>query len=139
MKQSVKGSSQAEMYAIANALHILVRDHDLSKYKLIIYSDNKYALKNHLDGTLKKSATKEQKSVYDKHIRPYIQYAQSYEARHVKAHLPSDKWGSSSARHYMQNWCDEEVHRIMKIATRQVLEEQKLRQKSACVLEQKGA
>lgn len=121
MKGQVKGSSHAELYAIANALHIVAREHDLSKYKVIVYSDNLYALKNHVDGTLKKSAGKEFRTVYNRYISPYIKGAGEYEARHVKAHLPKEKWSTFSARHYMQNWCDTEVHRIMKIAVKEAM------------------
>lgn len=113
--QHCKGSSHAELYAIANALHILGKNYDLSKYKVILYSDNLYALKNHIDGSLKKPKP-DQKEVYDKFIRPHLNKIQVYEARHVKAHLPPEQWGASPARFYMQNWCDEEVHRVMRVA-----------------------
>lgn len=121
IKQPVKGSSHAELYAIANALHIVSRDNDLRKYKLIVYSDNLYALRNHLDGTLKK-AKPQHLEVYNKYIRPHIERAYAYEARHVKAHLPADKWGANPTRHYMQNWCDEEVHRVMKVAAKIIVD-----------------
>jgi hypothetical protein len=120
MKQPTKGSSHAELYAIANALFIVGREYDLGKYKLIVYSDSLYALRNHLDGTLGK-ATAEHRGVYNKHIKPYIKAAKVYEARHVKAHLPTSEWDATSARHFMQNWCDEEVHRIMKLASREII------------------
>lgn len=110
-----KGSSHAELYAIANALSILGRRYDLSKYKLIVYSDNLYALQNHIDGTLKNPKA-DHAEVYNKWIKPHLTKAHQFEARHVKAHLPKEKWGGAT-RFYMQNWCDEEVHRVMKIAT----------------------
>lgn len=119
IKQHCKGSSQAELYAIANALHIVGRDNDLSKYKLIVYSDNLYALRNELDGSMGRPRP-EHRRVYEMYIKPYIEKAIIYEARHAKGHLPPKKWSSSSARHYMQNWCDVEVHRVMKIAAREI-------------------
>lgn len=119
IQQPVKGSSHAELYALANALHIVNRDYDLSKYRLIVYSDNMYALRNHLDGTIK-GAKPQHMETYKRYIKPVIKKALVYESRHVKAHLPQSEWSTSSARHYMQNWCDEEVHRIMKIAEKQV-------------------
>lgn len=125
--QPCKGSSHAELYAIANALHIIGRRYDLSKYKLIVYSDNLYALQNHLDGTLKSRKTKqniEHNEVYNKWIKPHLDKTAAFEARHVKAHLPKAKWGGET-RFYMQNWCDEEVHRIMKIAYQVVLDKVK--------------
>lgn len=117
--QPCKGSSHAELYAIANALAIIGKRYDLSKYKLIVYSDNLYALQNHLDGTLRKPK-KDHELVYNKWIKPYLVKAKEFEGRHVKAHLPKEQWGGS-ARFYMQNWCDEEVHRIMKVAMKQIL------------------
>lgn len=130
-----KGSSHAELYAIANALHILSKRYDLSKYKLIVYSDNLYALRNHIDGSLKKSK-EDHKEVYDNWIRPHLDKAQQYEARHVKAHLPKEKWGASPARFYMQDWCDKEVHRIMKVAIR-LLAERRKREKALVFSEEK--
>ena len=100
IKQHTKGSSHAELYAIANALHIVGRSYDLSKYKLIIYADNLYALRNHKDGTLNKPK-EDHLEVYNKWIRPHIDKAQEFEARHVKAHLPKSKWGASTARFFM--------------------------------------
>ncbi len=137
IRRTCKGSSHAELYAIANALAIIGKQHDLSRYKLIVYSDNLYALQNHLDGTLGKKKTNknnEHKQVYDKWIRPYVIKAHQFEARHVKAHLPKAKWGGAP-RFYMQNWCDKEVHRIMKIATKMVLN----RVKNKLVLSSKKA
>lgn len=124
IKIPTKGSSHAELYAIANGLAIISGRYDLSKYKLIVYSDNLYALRNGLDGTMGKPKP-EHKAVYDKYIEPHITKALQYEARHVKAHLPANKWGANPARFFMQNWCDEEVHRIMKIAQRIVLDKHK--------------
>lgn len=135
INQHTKGSSHAELYAIANALHIVSRNYDLSKYRLILYSDNLYALQNHKDGTLGK-AKGDHKEVYDKYIRPHVSKAMQFEARHVKGHLPRTQWGSSPARFFMQEWCDTEVHRIMKIAQDLVI--QKVKEK-ACVLTKKGA
>jgi hypothetical protein len=137
IRQRCKGSSQAELYAVANALHIVGREYDLSKYRIILYSDNKYALKNHIDKTITKSAGQDFCSVYDKYIRPHIDKAYIYEARWVKAHLPSNKWGSSSAKHFMQNWCDTEVQRVRKVAEQQIIKKKlgdKYIDKTACVL-----
>lgn len=115
ISQHVKGSSQAELYALANALHIINKNYDLTKYKLIVYSDNLYALRNHLDGSLA-IQKKDRQQVYDKFIRPIINKVKVYEARHVKAHLPKEQWFPNRTRFFMQDWCDQEVHRIMKIA-----------------------
>ncbi len=132
ISQHVKGSSHAELYAIANALHIIGKNYDLSKYKLIVYSDNLYALRNHLDGTLGKPK-KDHLEVYDKWIRPHLDKAMIYEARHVKGHLPREEWGPSPARFYMQSWCDEEVQRMRRIAEGIVKE--KVRQKKLALLQ----
>jgi len=121
INQHTKGSSHAELYAIANALHILSQRYDLSKYKLILYADNQYALQNHKDGTLR-NPKDDHKEVYDKWIKPHLDKASEFEARHVKAHLPKSQWGSNPARFFMQNWCDEEVHRMMKVALRLTME-----------------
>jgi len=115
MKHPTKGSCQAELYAIANAFYLLSKKYDLKKYRVIVYSDNLWALRGSV-GNIKQ----DYKDVYDKHIRPYIKSAACYEPRHVKAHLPTDKWSKTSAKHYMQNWCDLEVHRIMKIARQEI-------------------
>ncbi len=112
--QPCKGSSHAELYAIANALHIVGKRYDLSKYRLIVYSDNLYALQNHIDGTLKKPKP-DHRYVYNQWIKEHIVKAAQFEARHVKAHLPKKKWGGAT-RFYMQNWCDKEVHRVMQVA-----------------------
>jgi hypothetical protein len=114
ISRPTKGSSHAELYAIANALYVLSRNYDLSKYKVILYADNLYALQNHRDGTLKRRKSDNRK-VYNKWIRPHIDKAKEFEARHVKGHLPKSQWGTSPARFFMQDWCDQEVHRIMKI------------------------
>lgn len=133
--QRTKGSSQAELYAIANALHVLNRNYDLSKYKVILYSDSLYALRNHLDGSLGKQR-QDRKEVYDKFIRPQLDKIMVYEARHVKGHLPKSEWASSSARFYMQNWCDEEVHRIMKIMY--AIVNKKAEEKRLCLQQKKS-
>lgn len=138
MKNPCKGSSQAELYAIANALYLLAKDYDLTRYKVILYSDNTWALRNHVDGSMKK-VKKEWKDVYDKHIRPYIKAANAYEARHVKAHLPPAQWGFGTARFYMQDWCDKEVHRVMHTARGEVLKNLNHKQNSPCVSGQKRA
>lgn len=122
--QPTKGSSQAELYAVANAFHILARHYDLSKYKVILYSDSLYALQNHKDGNLP-NKSKDHKPVYDAYIRPHIDEAGMFEARHVKGHLPESKWGPNRARFFMQSWCDTEVHRLMKIGRELVLEKVK--------------
>ena len=119
--QPCKGSSHAELYAIANALHILARSYDLSKYKVILYADNLYAIQNHIDGTLT-TKKKDHKEVYDKYIRPHLDKAGAFEARHVKAHLPKSQWGPNRTRFFMQDWCDQEVHRLMKIARKIVMD-----------------
>lgn len=121
INQHTKGSSHAELYALANALHIVGKRYDLSKYKLIIYADNLYALQNHIDGTLKKPK-EDHEEVYNKWIKPHLDRALQFEARHVKAHLPKTQWGPSPARFFMQDWCDQEVHRIMKIAVKIVVD-----------------
>lgn len=127
--QMMKGSSQAELAAIANAFHILSRDYDLSKYKVILYSDSTYALRNHRDGSIKPHTVKSFVETYNKYVRSHIDAAGEYEARHVKAHLPQNKWDTSSARHFMQNWCDEEVHRMLKLYRKKAFKVNK----SACV------
>lgn len=134
--QPCKGSSHAELYAIANALHILGKHYDLSKYKLILYADNLYALQNHIDGTLKKPK-QDHLEVYDKWIRHHLDKAAEFEARHVKAHLPKSQWGRNSARFFMQDWCDQEVHRLMRIGRKLVMD--KINQEKACVLREKSA
>ncbi len=121
IKQECKGSSHAELYGLANALYIVGRDYDLSKYKLIVYGDNLYAIQNHIDGTMT-TKKEDHKEVYDKWIRPHLDKALQFEARHVKAHLHKSKWGASPARFFMQDWCDREVHRIMKVALKIVLD-----------------
>lgn len=135
INQTTKGSSHAELYALANALHIVSRSYDLSKYKLIVYADNLYALQNHIDGTLKRGKNAEHRNVYNKWIKPHLDKALQFEARHVKAHLPKEQWGPSPARFFMQNWCDEEVHRVMKIAVKIVSD--KARQKPLVLSEEK--
>lgn len=135
IKRYVKGSSQAEMYAIANALWLLAKEYDLSKYRVILYSDNTYAIRNHKNGTIRKNASSEWLDVYNRYIRPHVETAFDYDARHVKAHLPKKRWSIESARHYMQDWCDREVHKIMKVARKEILKSQK----NACASKKKGA
>lgn len=132
INQHTKGSSHAELYAIANALHILGKRYDLSKYKLILYADNLYALQNHKDGTLK-NPKPDHKEVYDKWIKPHLDKAMDFEARHVKGHLPKSQLGANPARYFMQDWCDQEVHRMMKVA----LEIVKQKVKKALVFSEK--
>lgn len=127
MKKHTKGSSQAELYAIANALWLLAKEYDLSKYKVIVYSDNLYALRNHRNGTVGKNASQEWVEVYEKHIRPHVVKALDYDARHARGHLPKSEWSTLSARHYMQDWCDREVKKIMKASRKEILAKQKLK------------
>jgi len=134
IKQKTKGSSHAELYAVANALYILSKKYDLSKYKLILYSDNLYALQNHREGTLKKRKADNMK-VYNKWIKPHVDNACEFETRHVKGHLPRSQWGANPTRFYMQWWCDNEVHRIMKIGVQIVYE--KWKQKRLVLLAKK--
>jgi len=119
--QHTKGSSHAELYALANALHILGKRYDLSRYRLIVYSDNLYALQNHIDGSLTKPK-KDHEEVYNKWIKPHLSRAMQFEARHVKGHLPKEQWGPNPARFFMQDWCDTEVHRMMKVALKMTMD-----------------
>lgn len=132
MKESCKGSTQAELYAIANALHIVAKTYDLSKYRLILYSDNVQAINNHIQRKMKLNTKSWFRDVYDEYIRYHISTAAEFEARHVKAHVPHEKWGANFARHFMQDWCDREVHRLMRITINTAT-------KNACVYNQKSA
>lgn len=133
IKQSVKGSTHAEQYGIANALFLANKAEDLSQYRLIIYCDNKFALRT--DWTVKVTPISkryqkqyEQKVFFDTYIKPYLEKADSYEMRHVKGHIEQEDW-ATGARNFMNDWCDTEAKRLMRIALRARLDEVKNEQR----------
>lgn len=135
IKQSVKGSTHAEQYGIANALFLANKAEDLSQYRLIIYCDNKFALRT--DWTVKVTSISkryqkqyEQKVFFDTYIKPYLDKAGSFEMRHVKGHAEQEDW-KSGARNFMNDWCDVEAKRLMKLALRARWEEVKIERQEA--------
>lgn len=135
IKQSVKGSTHAEQYGIANALFLADKAEDLSQYRLIIYCDNKFALRDdwkitHTPKSKYYAKQVEQKEFFDTYIKPYLDKASSYEMRHVKGHQEQENW-ATGARNFMNDWCDTEAKRLMKLALRARWEEVKSEREEA--------
>lgn len=133
-KQSIKGSTHAEQYGIANALHIANKAEDLSKFRVIVYCDNLKALqtKSFIKHTPKSSYYQrevEQQEFFDTYIKPYIDKCAEFETRHVKGHLAKGDWHNGSARNFMNDWCDQEAKRLMRVALRARLDEVKNEQR----------
>lgn len=119
IKEEVKGSTHAEMRGVANALYLADQVEDLSKFRVIVYCDNLKALQRkvtvkHTPRSKYYAAEKEKKDWHDTYIRKYIDKCKEYETRHVKGHLPKSKWSSTSKRHYMNDWCDQESKRVLR-------------------------
>ena len=127
IKQSVKGSTHAEQYGIANALFLADKAEDLSKFRVIVYCDNLFALRhrgkiNHTPKSKYYAKEVEQKEFFDTYIKPYVDKCAEYETRHVKGHLEQENW-QSGARNFMNDWCDTEAKRLMRLALRARMEE----------------
>lgn len=135
IKQSVKGSTHAEQYGIANALFLADKAEDLSQFKVIVYCDNKFALRTdwkitHTPKSKYYAKQVEQKEFYDTYIKPYVDKAGSIEMRHVKGHQEQENW-ATGARNFMNDWCDTEAKRLMKLALRAHWEEVRRGQQEA--------
>jgi ribonuclease HI len=107
----------AECQGIANALFIADKLVDLRKHKLIYYCDNIQAMQPRpLRNTpasryYKKAAT--YNLWYEEHIGQYLKRAVSFELRHVKGHMTRDAWSVTSARNFMNDWCDQEARAVV--------------------------
>lgn len=107
----------AERMGIANALTILDKLVDLKDCRLIVYCDNKYALKPSKLNVGVKSKYYEKKKrnyeLYAEYIQPYLDKAGEYVLRHVPAHTERKDWSTTSARNYMNDWCDKKARRLV--------------------------
>lgn len=112
-KSSVPGSYQAETFAVANALVIANQIADLTKHKLVLYSDSKSVLKfgKTKAGNVKKRDV-ERSKIIEQQIMPYLSRAISWQLRHV----PSHTGRRDLKRFYMNNWCDKAAKQAMRQA-----------------------
>lgn len=132
-KQSIKGSTHAEQYGIANALYLADQAEDLSQFRVIVYCDNLKALQtsNFIKHTPKShyyAKEVEQQEFFDTYIKPYVDKCQEFVTRHVKGHQAQHNW-ATGARNFMNDWCDTEAKRLMRIALRARLDEVKNEQR----------
>jgi len=108
LKGNIKSPLEAEMMAIANALHVLSKSPHPPIIKIIFNRDNIYAESkkkgNHVQKIIyryiqhfKKDALKRDK----KRVLP--NWTKYYEFRHVKAHSDTD-----DKRSWVNRWCDEQ-------------------------------
>ena len=124
IKGRVENSVYAERVGINNALFIVNKLVDLSKYKLILYCDNEVALNDVKVKVTPKSKHYQKQYLahkfYENNIKPYLQKAMSYETRHVKGHLPESEWNKDSKRNLMNQQCDTMAHGLLRKETRRI-------------------
>lgn len=105
------GSTDAERYAIANALYIASKSFDLSEYDIILCCDNEVALYKPRNPRSNGRVNYwiEWHEIY---VQPYFDNAKSYELRHVKGHLPVALWEPGNELHAMNRWCDKQARKL---------------------------
>jgi ribonuclease HI len=112
----VYDSNLCELYAIAMALRTLSGTVDLKLCDIVIRTDSLTSKSIIYRGT--------QKNMYMSirlEIKAYLSQAKSYRIRHVKAH----KWNKddeeySKPKYYVNRWCDQQAHRLVRAAVRKV-------------------
>lgn len=112
-KACPKNAMEAEMMCMANALHTLLAQKELPPTKwIIINSDCLYSFPK----ITRKSEDKIGRKVAEmlRGVRQRMSMPQ-YEFRHVKAHN-----GTPDARSWVNNWCDKEAKKWMRIAASKV-------------------
>lgn len=106
-----KSPMQAEMMCMANALHTLAAQPELPQFNWIVinsdclFSFEKIKLKS--QDKIGRVVAKKLRSVREKTGFP------DYELRHVKAHN-----GTPDARSWVNDWCDKEAKKWMRIASK---------------------
>lgn len=105
-KNPVASAHEAEVLAIGNALHTLLKRTDLVRvYWLVVNSDCKLAMEDILQG--KTPAGKKVKAIWTK-VRKQLRITK-HAFRHVKAHN-----GTPDARSYVNDWCDRQARKQMR-------------------------
>ncbi len=112
-KKNPKNPEEAEMMCMANALHTLLHQKELPLTKIIVINSDclnsfhKIGLKKEGIGKMIAKILKEvRQKTSENNILP------NYDFRHVKAHN-----GTPDARSWVNNWCDKEAKKWMRIAT----------------------
>lgn len=118
IKPTVRGSTDAERFALANALFIADRISDLEKLNLIIYCDNKYAYTEPINKLSPASKNYEYRQrnvqIFKEHIEAYLKKAKSYELEHVKGHSAKRKWRVPNTKYNMNHWCDKKARELLR-------------------------
>ena len=114
IKSKVKGSQQAEMMCIANALYTLKHSRFKSITKIIINTDSQPCIqalkgfKSSFDGAIECLFTMMEICV--SHGLTLRDNYKMFEFRHVKAHT-----GKKDKRSFVNEWCDKESRKYCKL------------------------
>lgn len=118
LKQYTTDVCEAEKRGIANALSIVDKLYDLSKYNLIIYCDNINAIKppplKRTPASLIYHKRTKAREWWFSYIGNIVNKAKTYEFRHVKGHTKVKNWSNLNASNYMNYVCDKECARVHK-------------------------
>lgn len=118
-KKHPKNPQEAEMMCMANALHTLLSQKELPETKLIVINSD--ALYSFEKIGLKKGGVGQKVAQILKQVRKATALNGSvypeYDFRHVKAHN-----GTPDARSWVNNWCDVEAKKWMRLAASGVTE-----------------
>lgn len=110
-------STEAERIGLANALWLANKLVDIKTHRIIIYCDNKAAVKptklSNKRGR-RKQAAKAQLEFYSKNIQSHFDRAKITDIRHVKAHLKKTKRDNRLTRYFMQDWCDKHARSLLR-------------------------
>lgn len=118
IREPCTDSTNAERQGLANALWLLDRQIDVSKYKLVVYCDNVAALRRRSLRKTPASRVYQEAAAYNRwfaeHIESVLFKASEYSTRHVKSHVKRSRWSSNSSRNYMNDWCDRRALKLLR-------------------------
>lgn len=103
LKGEVISSTQAEMMAIANALHVLKCSQASGIIKIIINRDNIHAISKKKGGPVGKTIYALLRHFWDEGGFRHTPFSKFYEFRHVKAHS-----GTDEPRKWVNDWLDKQ-------------------------------
>lgn len=111
-KTNPKSALEAEMMCMANALYMLATQKELPETKIIVINSDALLAFDRVG--LKKQGLGKVVAKYLKQVRVRT-FCNKYEFRHVKAHN-----GTPDARSFVNNWCDKEAKKWMRLAVKNI-------------------
>lgn len=117
IKADCTNSSDAERIGIANALWITNRIANIKDARIILYCDNKSAVKSNgvkNKNSKKRPAARTRLSFYQQNIERYFNQAKFVDIRHVRSHQPRTKRDNQLKRYFMNDWCDSHARSLLK-------------------------